>query len=86
MIIATCECRMSDSQPSIGDIGIIVHQEFRNKGLATEMLKLQANSILKAGRKPICSTTLDNIASRKAIEKAGFHCSNIIFDIHFATK
>ncbi|WP_282037367.1 GNAT family N-acetyltransferase [Saccharicrinis aurantiacus] len=82
-IIATSECRMSDSQPEIADLGIIVNRDFQGKGLATQIMKMQVNRVLKAGRKPICSTTLDNVASRKAIEKAGFYCSNIIFDINF---
>lgn len=82
-ILATSECRMSDSQPEIADLGIIVNRDFRGQGLATQIMKTQVNRVLKAGRKPICSTTFDNIASKKAIEKSGFYCSNIIFDIHF---
>ena len=83
IIIATTECRMSDSQPEIADLGIIVNRDFQGKGLATQIMKMQVNRVLEAGRKPICSTTLDNIASRKAIEKSGFYCSNVIFDIIF---
>lgn len=82
-VVATSECRMSDSQPSIADLGIVVNRDFQGKGIATQVLQMQVNRVLKAGRKPICSTTLDNIASQKAIEKAGFYRSNIIFDIHF---
>ncbi len=82
-IVATSECRMSDSQPETADLGIIVNRDFQDKGLATQIMKMQVNRVLAAGRKPICSTTLDNIASRKAIEKSGFYCSNIIFDINF---
>lgn len=84
VIIATSECRMSDSQPEIADLGIIVNRDYQGKGIATQVMQMQVNRALKAGRKPICSTTLDNIASRKAIEKSGFYCSNIIFDISFS--
>jgi len=83
VILATSECRWSDSQPDIADLGIIVNKDFQGKGIATQVMQLQVNRVLKAGRKPICSTTLDNIASKKAIEKSGFYCSNIIFDIFF---
>lgn len=83
LIIASSECRISDSQPAIADIGIIVHKDFHGKGIATQVMQRQVNRVLKAGRKPICSTTLDNVASRKLIEKSGFYCSNIIFDIKF---
>lgn len=80
-IIATSECRVSDSQPEIADIGIIVNKEYQNKGIGTHVLQMQVNRVLKANRKPICSTTLNNLAARKAIEKSGFYCSNILFDI-----
>ena len=84
VIIATSECRMSDSQPEIADLGIIVNRKFQGKGIATQLMQMQVNRVLKANRKPICSTTLDNVAARKAIDKSGFFCNNIIFDIHFS--
>ncbi|MFY0684894.1 MAG: GNAT family N-acetyltransferase [Balneola sp.] len=83
IIIATSECRMSDSQPNIADLGIIVNQSFQGKGIATKIMKIQVNRVLKTGRKPICSTTYDNAASKKAIERSGFYCSNIIYDMSF---
>lgn len=83
LIIATSERRVSDSQAEIADLGIIVNKDFQGKGIATQIMQMQVNRVLKEGRKPICSTTLDNIASRKAIERSGFYCSNIIFDIGF---
>lgn len=82
-IVATSECRISDSQSEIADLGIIVNRNYQGKGIATQIMQMQVNRVLELGRKPICSTTLDNIASRKAIEKSGFYCSNIIFDIIF---
>jgi predicted GNAT family acetyltransferase len=81
VILATSECRMSDSQPEIADLGIIVNKEYRGKGIATQVMQLQVNKVLKANRKPICSTTLDNLAAKRAIEKSGFYCTNIIFQI-----
>lgn len=83
VIIATSECRMSDSQNDIADLGIIVNKKFRGKGIATQVMQMQVNRVIKANRKAICSTTLDNISSKKAIEKAGFYCTHIIFDIFF---
>tara|TARA_R110001592_G_scaffold55740_8_gene170404 strand:+ start:4153 stop:4935 length:783 start_codon:yes stop_codon:yes gene_type:complete len=83
VIIATSECRMSDSQPEIVDLGIIVSRNHQGKGMATQVMQMQVNRVLGVGRKPICSTTLGNVASRKAIEKAGFYCTNVIFDISF---
>ena len=83
VLMATSECRMSDSQPQTADLGIIVNRDYQGKGIATQVMQMQVNRVLKRGRKPICSTTLGNIASRKAIERSGFYCSNIIFDIKF---
>jgi predicted GNAT family acetyltransferase len=81
VIIASSECRMSDSQSEVADLGIIVHLDHQGKGLATQVMQMQVNRVLQANRKPICSTTLDNLASQKMIEKSGFYCSNIIFDM-----
>jgi len=83
IIIATSECRLSDSQKDVADLGVIVHKDHQGKGLATQILKQQAKRAQEAYRRPICSTTFDNKASKKAIENAGFYCSNIIFDINF---
>ncbi|TSE05277.1 GNAT family N-acetyltransferase [Aquimarina algiphila] len=82
-IIATGECRLSDSQLDIADLGIIVNKDYQKRGLGTEVLQQLVKKAQVMKRKPICSTTQDNIASRKAIEKAGFYCSHIIFDINF---
>ncbi len=83
IIIATSECRISDTQKKIADLGIIVNRDYQGKGIATQVFKAQVKRVLASNRKPICSTTLDNIASRKVIEKSGFYCSNIIFDFNF---
>lgn len=82
-IITTGECRLSDSQLDYADVGVAVNKEYRKKGLATKMLQQLAREAINQKRKPICSTTIDNIGSQKAIEKAGFYCSNIIFDMEF---
>ena len=82
-IIATGECRLSDSQVEFADIGVIVNRDFQKKGLGTKVLRCMTQKAQEANRQPICSTTFDNIASKRAIEKAGFFCSHIIFDINF---
>ncbi len=82
-IIATGECRLSDSQLDIADLGIIVNKDYQKRGLGTKVLQQLVKKAQVMKRIPICSTTHDNIASRKAIEKAGFYCSHIIFDINF---
>ena len=82
-IIATGECRLSDSQPKYADVGMVVKQDNRKKGLGTSVLSELANIANKKNRIPICSTTLENVASQKAIERAGFYNSHTIFKIEF---
>ena len=82
-IIATGECRLSETQPNYADVGVAVNMEHRKKGLATKMLQQMAHKAIEQDRNPICSTTIDNIGSQKAIERAEFYCSNIIFDMKF---
>lgn len=82
-IIATGECRLSETQLECADVGVAVNTEYRKKGLATKVLQRLAKKAIEAGRSPICSTTIDNIGSQKAIERAGFYCSNTIFDMKF---
>ncbi len=83
ILVAISECRLSDTQPDYADLGVIVKKEFRGKGKATKILYQQAQRAIELGRKPICSTTFNNTGSKKAIEKAGFYISNIIFDLKF---
>jgi len=82
-IIATGECRLSDSQPKYADVGMVVKKTGRKKGLGTKVLSELINIALEKKRKPICSTTVDNVASQKAIERAGFYNSHTIFKISF---
>jgi len=83
-IIATGECRLSDTQADVADVGMAVNKDYRKKGIGTQVLRQMAIKAQEAKRQAICSTTLDNIPSRKAIEKAGFYCSHIIFNINFS--
>ncbi len=83
MIIATSELRLSDSQPDFADLGVIVNKNYQGRGIASQVLRQQAQKAKKLNRQPICSTTCDNVASQKAINRAGFYCSHIIFDISF---
>ncbi|MCE7996389.1 MAG: GNAT family N-acetyltransferase [Roseivirga sp.] len=82
-LIATGECRLSDSQPQYADVGMIVKQNQRGKGLGAKVLSELAKLARSKERIPICSTTVDNIGSQKAILKAGFHRTSIIFDLSF---
>lgn len=82
-LIATGECRLSDTQPQYADVGMIVKQSQRKKGLGAKVLSELAALAKTKGRIPICSTTADNIGSQKAITKAGFYHTSTIFDLRF---
>ncbi|WP_020534493.1 GNAT family N-acetyltransferase [Lewinella cohaerens] len=83
ILTATGECRLSDTQPAYADVGMIVKQDARKRGWGGKVLATLAGIAERQGRIPICSTTVDNIASQKAIQKAGFYQSHIVFKMEF---
>ena len=71
-IVATGECIPSPKQRPYADLGVIVARPRRGKGLGTSVLIQLKQHAYKSGWRPICSCSVDNGASRRAIEKAGF--------------
>lgn len=71
-LVATGECIPSQQQPPYADLGMVVAQSHRRRGLGSFMLTQLKHHCYEAGWKPICSCAADNHASKKAIEKAGF--------------
>ena len=71
-LVATGECIPSQKQPSYADLGIVVAQSYRGRGLGSSMLLQLKKHCYEAGWKPICSCAADNYASKRSIEKAGF--------------
>ncbi|MCB0278062.1 MAG: GNAT family N-acetyltransferase [Calditrichaeota bacterium] len=82
-LVATGECRLSDTQNDYADVGMIVHKKKRGKGLATLVLKLLIDNARKKKRLPICSTTADNLPAQQAIKKAGFVSVYRIYEMFF---
>jgi len=82
-LIATGESRGYDEyQTEYADLGVIVAESVRGRGLATQILK-QLDAMNKAsGLKSICSTEKSNVAAQKAIGRAGFFASNRIVQFH----
>jgi len=54
------------------DVGMMVAQSFRRRGLGTYIVSEIANRIEKAGLRPICGCGAGNTASKATLEKAGF--------------
>lgn len=86
-LIATGECRLFDEyQTGYADLGMIVAQSQRGKGIATQLLKWLVNSANQRGLTPICSTESSNVGAQKAIKRAGLSSSNRIVQVEFNNK
>jgi RimJ/RimL family protein N-acetyltransferase len=72
LIVAIGECIPSQRQLPYVDLGMVVAQAYRSRGLGSFMLSQLKQTCYAADRKPICACAIDNYASKKAIEKAGF--------------
>lgn len=78
-LVAVGECRIFDEvQIGYADLGMIVAETERGKGIATQILNFLINYAQKSGLKPICSTEKANVTAQKAITSAGFYSSNRI--------
>lgn len=78
-LIATGESRSSDEyQTNYADVGMIVAESERGRGLATQILRQLVAMNDTKGLKSICSTEKTNIAAQKAIVRAGFFSSHRI--------
>jgi RimJ/RimL family protein N-acetyltransferase len=75
------ECRKSDSQAGVADLGMMVGPEHRRRGWGTVILRRLKAHGAASGLRLICSTTVDNSAAQKAILRAGFVSHHRIMDI-----
>ena len=65
-------------QTDYADLGVIVAEPGRGRGLATKVLKALVVMNEAKGLKSICSTENENVAAQKAIGRAGFFSGNRI--------
>ncbi|MBL4602261.1 MAG: GNAT family N-acetyltransferase [Emcibacteraceae bacterium] len=82
-LIATGECRVSDIQKPAADLGMIVSNDHRDMGIATNIIRHLLNLCNERNLDSICSTEADNIAAHKAITKSGFISGHRILEISF---
>ena len=83
-LVATGECRGFDEyQTENADLGFIVGQSQRGKGLGSRVFRYLVTLAETKGLQPICSTEKTNIGAQKAIKRGGLFASNRIiqFDI-----
>lgn len=73
------ECRKSDSQEGVVDVGVMVAPAHRGHGWATDiLLRLRVRSA-------ICSTTVENVAAQRAITRTGFASRHRIMNVSLAS-
>jgi len=82
-LIATGECRPSDSQSPYADVGMIVSKNHRKLGIATNVLRQLLHICVGKSLKAICSTEADNVGAQKAIANAGFTSHHRILEVTF---
>lgn len=83
-LLASGECRFFDEhQTEYADLGMIVAESQRGKGIATRVLQNLSSKAIEKGLLPICSTESDNIGAQKAIARAGLVSSNRIIQFEF---
>ncbi|WP_192891602.1 GNAT family N-acetyltransferase [Vibrio bathopelagicus] len=84
-ILATGECRKFDEhQTQFADLGMIVAQAERGKGLATRVLNFLTQHANSQGLEAMCSTESSNIGAQKAIARAGLSSKNRILQFDFS--
>jgi RimJ/RimL family protein N-acetyltransferase len=83
-VLAIGECIPSQRQAPYADLGMIVSRTRRSQGLGSTMLLHLKQHCYRLGWRPICSCDADNIASMRAIEKAGFICEHHMLALTFA--
>ena len=82
-LIATGESRGYDEyQVGYADLGVIVTESERGKGLATNVIRQLVAMNDANALKSICSTESSNVAAQTAITRAGFFAGNRILQFH----
>ena len=83
-LIATGECRFFDDiQKEFADLGMIVAESERGKGIATGVLEHLVQHALSKQLTPICSTEMSNIGAQRAISRVGMRSQNRIVQFEF---
>ena len=82
-ILGVCEARKSDTQPGVGDVGMIVSKNYRKQGVGSYLLNQAKEHCYHQGLKPICSCEKDNIGSRKSIQRVGFVARHRLVRVDF---
>jgi len=86
-LMATGESRGNDEyQVEYADLGVIVAESERRKGIATRVLQRLVAITEAKGLIPICSTEKSNIGAQKAISRAGFFAGHRILQFERSSR
>lgn len=66
------------------DIGMWVNPQFRQSGYGTHIISYLKKRCFEHGDIPVCACAVDNLASRKTLEKNGFVSRYCLLDFKFA--
>lgn len=82
-IIGEGELRVSDKQKPYANLGVTVSKKYRKQGTASYILTYLKGLCYEQNLIPICSTTIENVGSQKAIKNAGLFAYNRILKVNF---
>ncbi len=77
------EFRISKSNEQFGDIGMIVAEEYRRKGVGTYIITKLKEHCFNNKLMPMAGCDITNIASKKTLEKSGFISNHRIIFVSF---
>ena len=64
------------------DIGMWVHPDYRRQGVATKIVSYLKNKSINQGRIPVAGCAIDNVGSRRALEKNGFIAQHSLIEFY----
>ena len=82
-IVGCGELRRRETWPGTADLGVIVAPEHQGRGVGTEILCLLKQMAADSGLQPMCSTTVENVASQRMIAKTGMVARHRILKVDF---
>ena len=82
-IAGSGDFRVRETWPGTADLGVVVAPHRRERGVGTEILCLLKQLAAEVGAEPMCSTTIENLASQRMIEKAGMAVRHQVLRVEF---
>jgi len=81
ILLGIGEFRIFKSDEQYGDIGMVVTEEYRKKGIGTYIITQLKEHCYRNNLKPMACCNPKNIASRKTLEKSGFIGNHRIINV-----